>query len=74
MAIGDGGRYSSAVLGEAELQGTVKGQAIQFAFTASVQGNAVELTFSGTVEDNNSMKGKVSFGGFGEGTFTGKRK
>jgi len=68
------GHYSSAVLGEADLQGTVKGQVIQFAFTASVQGNAVELTFSGTVEDNNSMKGKVSFGGLGEGTFTGRRK
>ena len=68
------GHYSSALLGEADLQGTVKGQVIQFAFTASVQGNAVELTFSGTVEDNNSMKGKVSFGGLGEGTFTGRRK
>jgi hypothetical protein len=32
------------------------------------------LTFTGTVEDGNSMKGKVSFGGMGEGTFTGKRK
>jgi hypothetical protein len=26
------------------------------------------------IDDNNSMKGKVSFAGFGEGTFTGKRK
>jgi hypothetical protein len=68
------GHYSSSYLGEADLTGTVKGSAIQFAFTASVQGNAIELTFSGTVEDADSMKGKVSFGGFGEGTFTGKRK
>jgi hypothetical protein len=68
------GHYSSSVLGEAELTGTVKGQAIQFAFTASVQGNAFEVAFTGTVEDNNSMKGKVSLGGLAEGTFTGKRK
>ena len=68
------GHYSSAVLGEADLTGTVKGQALQFSFTASVQGNAIEVTFSGTVEDSSSMKGKVSFGGFGEGTFTGTRK
>jgi hypothetical protein len=68
------GHYSSTVLGEADLTGSVKGQAIQFSFTASVQGNSIELTFVGTIEDNNAMKGKVSFGGFGEGTFTGKRK
>lgn len=68
------GHYSSAMLGEADLTGTVKGQEIKFSLTASVQGASVDLTFSGTVEDNNSMKGKVSFGGLGEGTFTGKRK
>jgi len=68
------GHYSSTVLGEADLTGSVKGQAIQFSFTASVQGNSIELTFVGTIEDNNAMQGKVSFGGFGEGTFTGKRK
>lgn len=68
------GHYSSAVLGEADLTGTVKGAAIEFSLTAEIQGNSITLTFSGTVEDNNSMKGKVSFGGFGEGTFAGKRK
>jgi len=68
------GHYSSAFLGEAELAGTVKGAAIEFSVSASVQGNAVTLTFAGTVDDANSMKGKVSFAGMGEGTFTGKRK
>ena len=68
------GHYSSTYVGEANLTGSVKGQVIQFSFTANVQGNAIELTFTGTVEDGNSMKGKVSFGGMGEGTFTGKRK
>ena len=68
------GHYSSAVLGEAELTGTVKGSAIEFTIAAEVQGNALSVTFTGTVEDANSMKGTVSFAGFGEGTFTGKRK
>jgi len=68
------GVYSSQLLGEAALTGSVTGQAIQFTITASVQGNAIELVFKGTVDDSASMKGKVTFTGFGEGTFTGKRK
>ena len=32
------GQYSSQLMGEAELTGTVKGQAIEFAISASVQG------------------------------------
>lgn len=68
------GHYSSALLGEAELTGTLKDSAIEFSVSANVQGNAITLTYTGTVEDANSMKGKVSFAGLGEGTFTGKRK
>lgn len=68
------GHYSSTVLGEAELTGTVKGSAIEFSVAAEVQGNAISVTFTGTIEDASSMKGKVSFAGFGEGSFTGKRK
>jgi hypothetical protein len=68
------GHYSSEMLGEADLTGTVKGQAIEFVVAANVQGNAIELSFSGTIESKDAMKGKVSFAGFGDGTFTGKRK
>ena len=68
------GHYSSQMLGEAELTGTVKGSAIEFVVAANVQGNAIELSFVGTIENKDSMKGKVSFAGMGEGTFTGKRK
>jgi hypothetical protein len=68
------GHYSSSVLGEAELSGSIKGTAIEFTVAASVQGNAISVTFTGTVDDANAMKGKVSFAGLGEGTFTGKRK
>ena len=68
------GHYSSQLLGEADLTGTVKGQAIQFVVAANVQGNAIELSFVGTIESKDAMKGTVSFAGMGEGTFTGKRK
>lgn len=68
------GRYSSSLLGEAELKGTVKGRAIEFTMTLSVQGNSFDVTYTGTVEDANSMKGTINFAGMGEGTFTAKRK
>jgi hypothetical protein len=68
------GRYSSSLLGDADLSGTVKGQAIEFSLTVNVQGNSLSVTYSGAVEDNNTMKGKVNFAGMGEGTFSGKRK
>jgi streptogramin lyase len=68
------GVYSSQLLGQLELAGSVKGQAIQFTLAANVQGNALEVVFSGTIDDSASMKGKVTFTGVGEGSFTGKRK
>ena len=68
------GHYSSMTLGEAELTGTVKGRAIQFSFTADVQGMKIDVAYSGTVENNDAMKGTVTLGALGEGTFTGKRQ
>ena len=68
------GHYSSMTLGEAELTGSVKGSAIQFSFTADVQGMKIDVAYSGAVENNDAMKGTVTLGGLGEGTFTGKRQ
>ncbi len=67
------GKYSSQLMGEAPLTGTVKGQAIDFVVSADVQGTAFQLTYSGTVDSKDSMKGKLSAGEFGDGTFTAKR-
>jgi hypothetical protein len=67
------GTYSSQVLGEQQLTGSVKGTAITFSFTATMEGNSFTVTYSGTVEKD-TMKGKVNFGDIGEGTFTGKKK
>jgi hypothetical protein len=68
------GHYSSMLVGEADLKGTVKGQAIEFTISADVAGMAIEFKFIGTIENKDSMKGKLDTGGLGEATFTGKRK
>ncbi len=67
------GTYSSQVLGERELTGTVKGNAITWEIMADFDGNKVKVVYAGTVEKD-TMKGKVSFGDLGEGTFTAKKK
>ena len=67
------GHYSGQ-LGEADLTGTVKGEAIEFKFTVDVQGQTLNAAYSGTVDGKDSMKGKVDLVGLGEGTFTAKRQ
>lgn len=66
------GHYSGQ-LGESDFTGTLKGKAINFAFTLNVQGQNVPFTYAGTVESNQAMKGTVELGGVGTGTFSGKR-
>jgi hypothetical protein len=66
------GHYSGQ-LGEAPISGTMKGNAIEFAFDVSVQGTELHIVYSGTVEKD-SMKGAVKLGDFGDGTFTAKKK
>ena len=67
------GHYSSQSLGEADVTGTIKGQQIEFGFSAEVQGFALQVRYTGTV-DGNTMKGKISLGELGDGTFTGKKQ
>ena len=67
------GTYSSQVFGEQKVTGTIKGNAITFSFTGAVEGNSITVTYTGTV-DGSTMKGKVSLGDLGEGTFTAKKK
>ena len=59
-------------LGEAPVTGTVKGNAIELKYTIDAQGTQLVITYAGTVEGGD-MKGKVSYGDMGEGTFTGKK-
>ena len=68
------GRYSSQVFGEVDFKGTVKGNQIGFSLAVQIEGQALTVNYTGTVESADSMKGTVDFGGFGGGTFTGKRQ
>ena len=68
------GHYSSQLLGEAALKGTIKEQKFSFSFRTEVQGTAIEVTYSGTVENKDSLKGTVDLGGAATGTFTAKRQ
>ena len=60
-------------LGNADLTGTVKGNAIHFTFTIDAQGQQAPVTYDGTVEKN-TMKGKLDIGGMINGTFTATKK
>jgi hypothetical protein len=68
------GHYSSQLLGERSLKGTVKDNTITFSFSSEVQGQAFTVTYSGTVESASAMKGTVDLGGNGGGTFTAKKQ
>jgi hypothetical protein len=68
------GQYSSQLMGQADLTGTIKGQAIEFVVSATVQGMPIELKYTGAVDTKDSMKGTLSAGDFGNGTFSGARK
>jgi hypothetical protein len=68
------GHYSSQLLGEAELTGSVKGQQFDFSFTANAQGTSLEVKYTGTIENKDALKGSVDLGGLGSGTFTAKRQ
>ena len=72
----DGGKLTgkyAGQLGNADLTGTVKGNAIHFTFTIDVQGQQAPVTYDGTVEKN-TMKGKLDIGGMVNGTFTATKK
>jgi len=68
------GHYSSQTFGEVDLTGSVKGNAIEFSFSADAQGTALKVTYKGTVESKDAMKGTVDLGGLGEGTWTAKKQ
>jgi hypothetical protein len=68
------GHYSSQTLGEAELTGTVKGQNVNFSFTADLGGQAAPVSYAAKIEDKDSLKGTIDVAGLASGTFTGKRQ
>lgn len=64
------GRYGSF-----DLQGTLKGDVIQFSFVMGAEGQQVTMAFSGKVsEDGESMKGTADLGEMGEANWSAKRQ
>ncbi len=58
--------------GESELTGTIKGP--EFTFTVEIgTEQKVNVVYTGTIEKD-ALKGAVTLGEMGEGTFTAKRK
>jgi hypothetical protein len=68
------GKYASQLLGDSDLTGTIKGREIVFSVEGTVQGQSLTVTYKGTVEGKDAMKGSLSLGGLGDGTFTAKRQ
>ena len=54
------------------LNGTIKGSDFTFSVEIGTE-QKITVVYTGTV-DKDSVKGSVSLGELGEGTFTGKRK
>lgn len=67
------GQYKGA-FGEAPLTGTVKGNKIDFSIKVQAEGQQATLTYTGAVEKDGTMKGTVSLGDLGSGTWTAKRQ
>lgn len=68
------GRYSSQVLGERDLKGTIKDRAINFSFETEVQGTHLVVKYTGRVEADGTLKGDVDLGGQATGTFKAARE
>jgi len=66
------GTYKGA-FGEGPVEGTVKGNAINFNVKVNAQGQDVVISYTGTIESG-SMKGSVKLGDLGTGTWTAKRQ
>ena len=68
------GRYSSDAVGEAELKGSVSENDFMWSLSADLGGQSIELTYTCTLQDDGTLSGQLDLGGYGGGTFTGKRR
>jgi hypothetical protein len=58
------GTFTSQILGEVKLTGTVKGNAIEFAFEGDAGGQRLKVSYKGTIESPTTMKGTAAYTGF----------
>ena len=66
------GQYSGQFC-QSPFAGTLKGADVRFEFDMSAEGTSIHIVYAGTV-DKDTMKGSVTFGDLGGGTFTGAKK
>jgi hypothetical protein len=57
------GTYHSQILGDAKVTGTIKGNAIEFAFVGDAGGQQIKVTYKGTLESATAMKGTAVYEG-----------
>jgi hypothetical protein len=69
---GTGTPHFSLTQDGSNVTGTVKGNELTINFKVNAQGTDLAITYTGEV-DGSSIKGKVSLGELGEGSFTGKK-
>jgi len=69
------GTFSSHVLGESSVTGTVRGNQIAFQFSGEVRGQTVSVSYKGVIQSPTSMKGTAIYEGFDvKATWSGKKK
>ena len=68
------GHYSSEALGEADVTGSVDGNAFIFSFESGAQGQVFDVTYAGSLQDDGTIAGEIDLAGFGGGPFTGTRR
>jgi hypothetical protein len=60
------GTFNSQIFGEAKIAGSVKGNAIEFAFEGDAGGQKMQIGYKGTIESPTAMKGTAVYAGFDE--------
>jgi hypothetical protein len=67
------GTYNGT-FGTADVKGTVKGDAIEFAVDVTIGDQKGTVVYKGTIESAAKMKGGVELAGLGKGTWTGAKQ
>jgi hypothetical protein len=69
------GTFNSQIFGEAKLTGSVKGNAIEFAFEGDAGGQTLKVSYKGTIDSPTSMKGTAVYAAFDDkATWTATKK
>jgi hypothetical protein len=68
------GSYTSNAMGSRTIQGSVRGDSLIFALSASGMGEGVVLTYAAHIVTPDSLNGFVDFAGQGGANFTGRRE